>query len=398
MRVYTHQKSIFDTRLDTNKLFVPMRHLFYPHNHINKQGKSLLYVKFSERGSNPVKIDLDLYIIPKHWNKLTQRVTKEHPNYEDINLILDNIENKITTIKTFFRLSEKYMTLTAFLEEYKNGTERIDFCRYMKNEIENQYNDGRIKFNTRKKERSVCKKLMEFREKILFQDLTEDVIQKFVQHRRKSLKKTSVNSNLKIIKKYIIDAKERGINMPLKIANIKIGSTDGNKESLTEIEYKKFKGYFYSDYLKDTHKIPLANFLLSCATGLRISDVQGLEESSINNDIIIIQSAVKTGKFQKIKLTPVAIAIIEKCPEILTVKISDQYTNRLLKEICKLLGVRKAVTFHHARHTFATRILRKGGRPEVLQKQLNHSTIRETMNYVTILQQEQDDQIMLLDD
>lgn len=398
MRILSTESHIYDTRLDTNKLFVPMKHLFYPHNYINKRGESLLYIKFSEQGSNPIKAELDLYVIPKFWDKKTQRVTAHHPKHEDINLILDNIQNKITSIKTYFRLSETYMTMKAFYEEFKKGTERIDFCVFMKNEIENQYNIGKIKFNTRKKERSVIKKLMEFQEKILFQELTEELILKFIKHRKQTLRKTSINSNLKIIKKYILEAKEKGIKFPLKVSNIKIGSTDGNKESLNEIEIKKLKSYFESEHLKDSHKLTLAKFLFSCSTGLRLSDVQQISEDSIQGPWIIIDSTVKTEKYQKINLNKYCIKIISICPDILTRKIHDQYMNRIIKEICSLLGIHRNVTFHHSRHTFATQILRKGGRVEVLQKMLNHSNIEQTMNYVTVLQREQDEHTLLLDD
>lgn len=398
MRITTHQKSIFDTQVDTIKIFVPMKHKFYLHNYEDKKGKSRLYLKLSHASEIPKRIAQPIYVTRKYWDIDNERTKISDPEHEQINLIIDNLEKKITTIKTHFFLNETFMSLDNFMKEFTTGTERLDFCLFMKNEIEQQFNDGIIKFNTRKKERSVCKKLMEFRKEILFQDLTEEVINKFILHRRKTLAKTSVNSNLKIIKKYLIDAEDKGIRMPIKINKIKIGSTDGNKESLTEIELKKLKGYFESDYLKDTHKIPLGNFLLACSTGLRISDIQNLSVQNFINDFIIIDSEIKTEKYHKIELNFYAKKVLEISPEILSEKISDQYTNRLLKDICKLLGIHRKVTFHHGRHTFATRVLRKGGTPEVLQKMLNHSTITQSMNYVTVLQEDQNRQIQLLDD
>lgn len=398
MRIQTHQTSIFDTQVDTKKIFVPMKHKFYLHNYEDKKGKSRLYIKLSHAAEIPKRIPQAIYVTRKFWDADNERTSIKDPEHESVNLILDNIEKKITTIKTHFFLNEKFMSLENFIKEFETGTERLDFCLFMKNEIEMQFDDGRIKFNTRKKERSVCKKLMEWRKTILFQELTEEVINKFVLHRRKTLTKTSVNSNLKIIKKYLLDAVDKGIRMPIKINKIKIGSTDGNKESLTEIELKKLKTYFESEFLKDTHKVPLANFLLGCSTGLRISDVQALSESNFRNQMIIVNSEVKTEKYHKIDMNFYAKKVLEIAPEILNVKISDQYTNRLLKEICLMLGIHRKVTFHHSRHTFATRVLRKGGTPEVLQKMLNHSTITQSMNYVTILQEDQNRQIQLLDD
>jgi len=156
------------------------------------------------------------------------------------------------------------------------------------------------------------------------------------------------------------------------------------------------RGYFESSYIKDNFKIPLAKFLFSCFTGLRISDNQNMDEESIVDGKLKF-NAIKTGKYQTIKLNAVAIKLLEQCPEILTEKLSDQHLNRILKDICNILGIKKKITFHYARHTFATNFLRQGGKVEVLQKLLNHSDLKETMIYVHILQEQLDEEIMLLD-
>lgn len=210
------------------------------------------------------------------------------------------------------------------------------------------------------------------------------------------MKKTTINSNLKIIKKYIKIAQTNGIKMPLTLASIVVGSTDGNREGLTDIELSKMRGYFQSTYLRDNHEVPLALFLYACFTGLRISDAQNIDEDTIVDGRLKF-TAVKTGKSQKIMLNKAALDIMDKCPQMFMENHSDQHINRKLKDICDLLGIKKNVTFHYGRHTFATNFLRQGGKVEVLQKLLNHSSIKETMIYVHILQEQQDEEIMLLD-
>jgi site-specific recombinase XerD len=62
-----------------------------------------------------------------------------------------------------------------------------------------------------------------------------------------------------------------------------------------------------------------------------------------------------------------------------------------------ILKIQKKVSFHVARHTFATSFLRAGGQVEKLQKLLGHSDIKQTMIYVHIVQADANAEIFLLD-
>jgi site-specific recombinase XerD len=56
-------------------------------------------------------------------------------------------------------------------------------------------------------------------------------------------------------------------------------------------------------------------------------------------------------------------------------------------------GIKKTVSFHVARHTFATTFLRIGGTVEVLQKLLGHSKLETTMEYIHIMEETLIDQM-----
>lgn len=371
-----------------------MKNHFALHNYSNKQGKNMIYLHIATKGRLE-RIPLELFVEPNLWDAKRGRLISKDIASFDINLILDNIEGKVTDIKTVFRLNETVLTIDKFMEEFKNGVPRFDFLTYFKYEWENQKLTKHP--NTIKKEKSVLKALTEFKPKWLFSEVDITLINKFKAARIKDgMKKTTINSNLKIIKKYLKMAQEKGIRMPITLSQIVVGSTDGNRDSLTEIELNKMRGYFESSYIRDNYKVPLAKFLYSCFTGLRISDAQAMDENTIVDGSLKF-TAVKTGKFQKIKLPKAALLITEQCPEMFAEKHSDQHINRILKDICDVLGIKKKITFHYARHTFATNFLRQGGKVEVLQKLLNHTNIKETMIYVHILQEQQDDEIMLLD-
>jgi len=68
-----------------------------------------------------------------------------------------------------------------------------------------------------------------------------------------------------------------------------------------------------------------------------------------------------------------------------------------LKILAVRAGIEKNISFHVARHTFATNFLRSGGKVENLQKLLNHQSISTTMEYVHIIAEEANKEIYLLD-
>jgi site-specific recombinase XerD len=68
-------------------------------------------------------------------------------------------------------------------------------------------------------------------------------------------------------------------------------------------------------------------------------------------------------------------------------KISNQKVNAYLKEIAKDLGIKKTLTFHVARHTFATTVTLSNGVPiETVSKMLGHTKISTTQIYARVLE------------
>jgi site-specific recombinase XerD len=154
--------------------------------------------------------------------------------------------------------------------------------------------------------------------------------------------------------------------------------------------------FYKSEFINESWKNILGRFLFSCFTGLRISDIKTISVDNVANDILIF-FAKKTGKLQRIQLSDSALNFIGK-QELFYGEYTDQHINRELKLIIKSCGIKKDVTFHVARHSFATNFLICGGRVEDLQILLGHSQIRETMDYVHIVKSITDKQIHNMND
>ncbi|MGM9478006.1 site-specific integrase [Pedobacter sp. GSP4] len=139
-------------------------------------------------------------------------------------------------------------------------------------------------------------------------------------------------------------------------------------------------------------------FLFSCYTGLAYADVKLLKRGHIAEGIDgeqwISISRQKTGTPTRLPVLPQAMEIIqrytghERCRAdnaVLPV-FSNQKMNAYLKEIAADCGINKQLTFHTARHTFATTVTLTNGVPlETVSKMLGHTSIRHTQHYAKVI-------------
>lgn len=384
---------IFDTLFDTNKKFVAMRTNFNLRNYKNKEGESLIYLTISS-GKERERINLDLTVNPKHWDKTKQRFKPSDNQAKDFNLVLDNIESKLTNIKTVFRLSGKQLTPKLLREELFEGMPRVSFIAFAKNCLNED--KGSIRSGTYGRYEAVYEKLKRFRSEIYFHEIDHKF---FVDYRKFYSQKgnvpATINSNISVLKKWLRLAVKYGIKLRIDIDDIKTGKTTGNRVALTPEELKKVCGYYFADWINPIHKLSLGYFLFSCFTGLRLSDVMNLTRNELKDEIQFI--SVKTSKDQIISLNKKAKEIIESYEPLFIDFIHPNTINEELKNIMSHLGIKKKISFHCARHTFATNFLRMGGKPEKLQILLGHSEIKTTMIYVHILAAEANEEIFLLD-
>jgi site-specific recombinase XerD len=164
------------------------------------------------------------------------------------------------------------------------------------------------------------------------------------------------------------------------------------KEELSAIEKKKFT-IERLQVVKDL-------FLFSCYTGLAYIDTMNLTAGNIVKGIDgndwLFTSRQKTDTDVRIPLLPQAEELIKKYQDhpkavnhgTLFPVISNQKTNAYLKEIADLCNINKAITFHIARHTFATTVTLSNGVPiESVSKMLGHTTIRSTQVYAKVVEQ-----------
>ena len=150
-------------------------------------------------------------------------------------------------------------------------------------------------------------------------------------------------------------------------------------------------------------------FLFSCYTGLSFIDAWNLTKDNIGIGIDgnkwIFTARQKTKIASHIPLLPIAEDIIKKYAKhpmcIISGKLlpvlSNQKMNAYLKEIADLCEITKELTFHIARHTFATTVTLSNGVPiESVSKMLGHKSIKTTQHYAKILDKKVSEDMALL--
>ena len=150
-------------------------------------------------------------------------------------------------------------------------------------------------------------------------------------------------------------------------------------------------------------------FIFSCFTGLAYIDVKKLKKAEVEgNDKLgywIRTRRQKTSARANIPLLDIPMSIINNycrldllLPEdpILPI-LSNQKMNAYLKELADLCGIHKHLSYHIARHTFATTVTMMNGVPmESVSKMLGHKNIKSTQHYARIVDQKVGDDMKLL--
>ena len=215
-------------------------------------------------------------------------------------------------------------------------------------------------------------------------------------------KKQSMLSNNGVMKH--LERFKKMINLAIKLewivknpfSKFQLKFTKYDRQYLTERELTLVEGtYFKQGRLERVKDI----FLFSCYTGLSYIDVKELSIDQIvlgiDNRYWIHTKREKTNELVKVPILPKALVIIEKYKKFLEVTnskvllplYSNQKTNSYLKEIAKACNIQKNITFHVARHTFATTVMLSNGVPiETVSKLLGHTKLSTTQIYARVLE------------
>lgn len=359
----------------------------------NKKGEVQLYLLVIINRARKA-IPLKIYWPVEYYDFTNQQILKrgqKDKNFTDYSMIIQRELSKCNDIFVSFRLRDVPLRMDVFLEEFHQYHLKRDFILYMESKINDRYRRKAIEAQTKKNHLNTLGKLKDFHPKELpFESVTVKWCRDFENHLRKKLG-LSVNTvwtHMKDINSYLNFAKEED-NIPIKNPfqnGYSISSKAGDVSALSIEELKILTEYHQSVTIPDNEYQVLTQFLFSCYTGLRISDLKAITQENIVGDELIFfpVKGRRFDKLQRVPLTDRAKAFIQSIEGKIFPEYSPQASNRMLKRIQEKTGLKIRLTNHVGRHSFSTIFLELGGSVEVLQTLLGHSKISTTMRYVHV--------------
>jgi integrase len=378
---------------------------YFRKNKLKKDGKAPLLMRLTVNGKrwdSALKVGVD----PKYWDQQKEKVIGGDDR--DSNLVNETIEStkfRIHMIKLGIEDERKLLTIDAIKNKFldKDKNQRTILALFQKHNEECKMKVGvQITYSTYERYETCYKHVKEFLKKeykvedLPVSEINRRLYDRFEYYLKKE-KKCAHNTAVKYIRnfnKIVRIAVEQGwlIKSPYRDIGYRLEEIDKpylTIEELNSIIEKKIS-IKRLDIVRDL-------FVFSCHTGLAFSDVKELTGDNIQTGIDkkkwIIKNRKKTNIVSKIPLLDTPAKIIEKYKDyprtsgvstLLPVP-SNQKMNAYLKEIADLAEIKKLLTTHTARRTFATTImLHNGVSMEAVSKMLGHTSLFMTRKYAKV--------------
>jgi site-specific recombinase XerD len=379
--------------------------LFYlRRNKVLKDGTVPIFMRITingKRWDSSLQLGVDL----NNWDTKKERAIGNVEGSDIINNKIESLKFRLHKIKTNIEEEGKTMTIglvkTKFLGQEKLQRTIIQLFESHNDECKKKVG-VKITRATHVKYVTCLKHTQDFLRKVYkvddlpISEIDKDFYDKF-EFFLLTYKKCAHNSTIKYIlnfNKIVKIAVEKGwlSKSPYREMGYHLEEVDKPYLTIEELNsiIKKEINVKRLDIIRDI-------FVFCCYTGLAFSDVKELTLESIqvgvDNNKWIIKKRHKTNIVSKIPLLDTPAKIVEKYQEyprssdstrILPVP-SNQKTNAYLKEIADLTGIKKTLTTHTARRTFATTIMLKNGvSMEAVSKMLGHTSLFMTRKYAKV--------------
>ena len=392
--------------------------LFWVYGKRAVNNKANIYIRVTLNGKR-VNISLKKKINISTWDEKLQRASGTDKDSRILNLYLNEVQSKVYRIYEDFKRDEvpftSQMVKAKFLGEDKTRFSFQNLVDYYNEKMQHKLHRntmGQYKTSQRYMMEYILKEYkltdiplfnLEYGFIVGFEDFLRSYVPKSGQSKignntaMKHIKRLRRMGTLAYRMKWI--ERDPFVNFKMKIEKKERGF-------LTDFELLSIE-----DLSSSIERLMVVKdlFVFSCYTGISYVDIVQLNEDNIVMGIDgspwIMAERVKTGAPFKIPLLPKAAILIDKYKDHyrtndtsnLLPKLSNQKLNSYLKEIADLCGIKKNLTFHMARHTFATTVTLSNGVPiETVSKLLGHTKLSTTQIYARVVERKVSDDMALL--
>ena len=376
--------------------------LFYARkNYVNKDGEVCIMVRVTVNGEK-AQFSSKLNVNPQMWDTKRNRVIGKSFQANLLNATLD--EMKASLFNYYRDIERREFHVSA--EKIRNAFLGITVKNHMLLVVFKKHNEDKllrigkgitktaaVRYERTRKQLAIFMKQQYNIEDIALKEIKHSFITDFETYLL-TVRDCAINTTAKYMRQLKLIttlAKNNGwlyadpfVNYKIRLEKVDRGYL--TQEELNRIMQKKFS-IMRLEQVKDI-------FVFACFTGLAYIDVKNLTEkdirTSFDGKLWVMKKRQKTNTESNILLLDIPKMIIDKYKDkrsndkVLPVS-SNQRMNSYLKEIADLCGIEKNLTFHLARHTFATTVtLAKGVPMETVSKMLGHTSIRTTQIYARI--------------
>jgi site-specific recombinase XerD len=343
---------------------------------------------------------------PSRWNPKAAKATGNKEDSKELNAYLDTLRNKVYEARRTLLETNKPVTAAA-IKDLLTGTKEMERTVL---QVFREHNERMLALvgkeyapGTMERYRTALEQTKSFiqysygKEDIELSSLSYSFISEYAFW-LKSIRNCGHNTAMKYLsnfKKIVLHCVRNGWLTTDPFCNYRLGKKEVVRTALSEVELKMIRvKTFASERLNHVRDI----FLFSCYTGLAYIDVKQLKRKDViigvDGEQWIAIKRQKTDTPTKIPLLPVALDIMmqyaahPQCEVrgLILPVLSNQKMNAYLKEIADVCGIAKTLTFHIARHTFATTVTLSNGVPiETVSKMLGHKSIKQTQHYAKIV-------------
>lgn len=372
-------------------------------NYVNKEGKTSVMLRIYLNNERLSLGSTGIAITASQWDKDKERIKGRTTDALSTNLQLDNIAGGLQAIFRKIEMSDD-LSLERIKSEFLGKKDEIDTLMQLfeKHNTDISKQVGIFVSKATLQKYNVCKRhFSDFLDKqykrndLKLTELTYLVIREFDLYLRTVVGQNSntATKTMKTFKTITLLGQKMGVLLHDPFMNHRFHLEPVNRGFLTDEEIlliaNKEIGIPRLELVRDI-------FIFSCFTGLAYIDVSNLTPDHIitlGDKQWIMTQRQKTSVETNILLLDIPKAIIDKyCDNPAYPKrenklfpiLSNQKMNAYLKEIADLCGIKKNLTFHLARHTFATMSLSKGVPMESVSKMLGHTNIKTTQIYARI--------------
>lgn len=371
----------------------------------NKKGEAPVFMRLTINGER-ADASIKRFIEPHAWNSAKGKANEKSRGGKDLNLYLDAISANILRIQRDLELDKKEISAQIILNRYL-GKEQSD--RHTLMEVFRAHNEKCralsgislapgtvIRYETSLRLTEAFLRTTYKKEDCYLDEITHQFVEDYDFYLR-TVRRCCHNTTTKYLlnfKKIIRIALAKGWMKKDPFAQVHFHFEPVEREFLEKQELK----VLLNKEITITRLAQVRDiFCFCCLTGLAFMDVQQLKPehlvADIHGKIWIRKARQKTKNMCNIPLLDEAQKIIDRYRDhpycqthgVLLPVCSNQKMNSYLKELADICGIRKNLSTHCARHTFATLTLASGATIDNVAKMLSHANVNMTRRYAKVL-------------